>query len=73
VTKLVVGLLLWLVLYAVVCWLFPTMRCTRCDGSGRRYQNKRKKSWRPCPRCNKTGERDRPGVKVMKALWKVMK
>ena len=71
--KLVVVGAVWTAGYAVLCWLFPTMRCTRCDGSGRWYQSDKKRAWRKCRRCKGAGDRVRPGVKVINYLWKATK
>lgn len=56
---------LWLAWYLGACAFWPFARCIRCDGTGRRYQNAKRKSWHPCRWCKGTGTRRRVG----RAVW----
>jgi hypothetical protein len=59
---LILAGVVWIVLYAGVCAVWPWGRCGRCDGSGRKYQPlSRKKNWRDCRKCGGTGRRVRLG------------
>ena len=57
--------LAWATWYLIACAMFPFARCLFCSGAGRKYQNERRKAWRPCRWCKGSGQRRRVG----RAIW----
>lgn len=47
----------WLAWYGFACTFWPFARCWWCKGTGRKYQNEKRKTWRPCRWCKGSGRR----------------
>ncbi len=67
----ILGSLGLLLIYGLVCWIWPWATCSgelfglrRCDG-GRYYQPGSRKAWRDCRKCGGTNKRRRLG----RSLW----
>jgi DnaJ-class molecular chaperone len=57
---LVLGVIAWVLGYAVACRVWPYRACGPCTGSGKR-RSPSGRAWRKCPRCKGTGRRMRVG------------
>jgi len=62
----------WAVLYAGACWVWPFASCGKCKGGGRK-RSPSKKYWRPCRKCKGTGTQLRTGRKIWNKLLSVKK
>lgn len=62
-----VGLLVWALVYAVSCWLWPFAHCPRCGGSGKRSRDDGR-VFRLCRRCSGSGRRLRLGRRGWNAM-----
>jgi hypothetical protein len=55
---------LWFAVYLIQCWHWPFAACWMCKGNPRKHQNSRRKAWRYCRWCKRTGERLRIGRRI---------
>lgn len=54
----------WVVWYLLACAFWPFAACWFCKGDPRKFQNSRRKAWRYCRWCKRTGTRLRVGRRV---------
>lgn len=57
-----------LLVYVVLCWLFPFTHCRWCDGGKWHEPFSKKKRWRRCSICRGTNQRLRGGRRLYNFL-----